>query len=103
MTCQWLEHSKDIIIDNKLNSYCFRYNNLIINVYFDYETEDTSAIIDNCNTIDSSFKMFTSLNVNAGISGYHHSARNFSTAVSEAILALSLNFYFSAHVVEFSQ
>ena len=93
---------KDIIIDNKLNSYCFRYNNLIINVYFDYETEDTSAIIDNCNTIDSSFKMFTSLNVNAGISGYHHSARNFSTAVSEAILALSLNFYFSAHVVEFS-
>ena len=93
---------KDIIIDNKLNSYCFRYNNLIINVYFDYETEDTSAIIDNCNTIDSSFKMFTSLNVNAGISGYHHSARDFSTAVSEAILALSLNFYSSAHVVEFS-
>ena len=26
------------------------------------------------------------------ISGYHHSARDFSTAVSEAILALSLNF-----------
>lgn len=46
--------------------------------------------------------MFTSLNVNAGISGYHHSARDFSTAVSEAILALSLNFYSSAHVVEFS-
>ena len=93
---------KDIIIDNKLNSYCFRYNNLIINVYFDYENEDTSAIIDNCNTIVSSFKKFTSLNVNAGISGYHHSARDFSTAVSEAILALSLNFYSSAHVVEFS-
>ena len=87
---------KDIIIDNKLNSYCFRYNNLIINVYFDYENEDTSAIIDNCNTIVSSFKKFTSLNVNAGISGYHHSARDFSTAVSEAILALSLNFYSSA-------
>lgn len=64
---------KDIIIDNKLNSYCFRYNNLIINVYFDYENEDTSAIIDNCNTIVSSFKKFT-----------------------------SLNFYSSAHVVEFS-
>ena len=93
---------KDIIIDNKINSYCFRYNNLIINVYFDYENEDTSAIIDNCNTIVSSFKKFTSLNVNAGISGYHHSARDFSTAVSEAILALSLNFYSSAHVVEFS-
>lgn len=46
---------KEIVIEEKQNAYCYRYNNLILNVYFQNEIPSSmpSYIIENCQTISN--------------------------------------------------
>lgn len=102
---------KQIIIEEKRNAYCYRYNNMVICVYF---LEGFSAskhlskaspvpkerksllgedILENCREIIEIAKVAQEETVLAGISNHHHSPEEFGTAVSEAIYSLSFHFY----------
>lgn len=90
---------KQIIIEEKRSAYCYRYNNLIISVYF---LDDISSpaifpipddILTNCREIAQIARIAMESDVTAGISNLHHSPEEFGTAVSEAIYSLSFHFY----------
>lgn len=91
---------KKIIIDEKRNAYCYRYNNLIITIYF-MDSEEKGAerssvprnIIENCREIIHIAHALASQNTAVGISRFHQGPENFGIAVSEAIFALTQNFY----------
>lgn len=95
---------KKNIIDEKQNAYCYRYNNLIITIYFLDKTylDIPPYILDNCNEIAEITRTLDSKQVAVGISQYHSGAADFSTAVSEAIYALTLNFYSETSIALFS-
>lgn len=89
---------KEMIIQQKVNSYCFRYDNLILSIYF----QDTlDPIIDNCNEIIQILKGLYSTSITVGISGVHHGVEEFQSATSEAIRTLSLNFYSTSSIAVF--
>lgn len=81
---------KKIIIGEQENVYCYRYNNLIITIYF---FDDLDKILQNCNEIESIMRTLDSTEFSAGISRFHNAPSTFSQAVSEAIQALTLTFY----------
>ena len=84
---------KKIIIEEKQNSYCYRYNNLIINIYFqpsdfarpiDQEDQKSCSftaipdyIIKNCQEISGIAKALGSTEVLTGISALHQSPEVF--------------------------
>lgn len=91
---------KKIIIDEKRNAYCYRYNNLIITIYFMESGEESGSvssvplnIIENCREIIHIAHTLASQNAAVGISRFHQGPEDFGSAVSEAIFALSRNFY----------
>lgn len=108
---------KKIIIEEKQNSYCYRYNNLIINIYFqpsdfarpiDQEYQKSCSftaipdyIIKNCQEISGIAKALGSTEVLTGISALHQSPEVFQAAVSEAIQALTHNFYSEQNISVF--
>ena len=91
---------KKIIIDEKKNAYCYRYNNLIITIYF---YNDLEKILQNCNEIESITKVLDSREISIGISRFHNTPDTFRQAVSEAIQALTLNFYAENNVSLFPE
>lgn len=95
---------KKIIIDEKKNAYCYRYNNLIIAVYFlgDIPTSVPASVLGNCREIAAIAYTLDSREVAIGVSKYHGGASAFSKAVSEAIYALTLNFYSEDNVALFT-
>lgn len=87
------------------NTYCYRYNHLVIAIYTlsqsgnqvpDYILENCAEIADITQTLDSSQAAI-------GISRCHDNAATFSTAVSEAIYALSLTFYTENNIARFTE
>ena len=94
---------KKIVIEEKKDSYCYRYNNLIINVYFQKEasTEVPSSILKNCHEIAEIVSAFSASGILTGISAFHQSPETFQTAVSEAIQALTHNFYSEQNISVF--
>ncbi len=91
---------KKIIIDEKEHAYCYRYNNLIITIYF---LDDPDQILQNCREIESIMRTLDSREISAGISRLHHTPAAFRQAVSEAIQALTLHFYSQDHIALFSE
>lgn len=90
---------KKIIIDEKENAYCYRYNNLIITVYFHGDFEKIRA---NCSEIETIMRTLDSRKISVGISRFHNMPSTFRQAVSEAIQALTFNFYAEKNVSVFS-
>lgn len=95
-----LNHLKELIIRQKSDSYCFRYNNLILSIYYCQELDFVTA---NCNEIILILKRLYSMKVSAGISQLHHGASEFSAAASEAIHTLSLTFYSTSSIAVFDR
>ena len=93
-----INHLKEMIIHQKSNSYCFRYNNLILSVYYYGETE---PVLKNCQEIIHISEHLNSMKVSAGVSQLHHGAKEFSTAAFEAIHSLSLTFYSVSSIAVF--
>lgn len=95
---------KRIIIEEKRNAYCYRYNNLIITVYFLARpcTDVPAEILNNCREIAKIAGSLAERDILAGISNPHSHAPEFGTAVAEAIHALSLTFYASENISLFS-
>lgn len=91
---------KELIIHQKTNSYCFRYNNLILSVYFE---NDPAPVIENCQEIIRIPGQLYSMKVSVGISRLHHGAEEFSAAAYEAIHTLSLAFYSASSVSVFDR
>lgn len=91
---------KKIIIDEKKNAYCYRYNNLIITIYFQ---DDPKSILKNCCEIETITRILDSRKISVGISRFHDAPNSFRQAVTEAIRALTLNFYSENHVSFFSE
>ncbi|MGN0364562.1 MAG: response regulator [Suilimivivens sp.] len=89
---------KKLIIQQKTNSYCFRYDNLILSIYYQ---GDLAPIIENCNEIIDIMKNLYSMQLSVGISQQHQSVEEFSTATFEAIHTLSLNFYSTSNIAVF--
>lgn len=91
---------KKIIINEKHNAYCYRYNNLIMTVYFLDKPQNgpPKDILDNCREIAEIAETFASRHAAVGISLYHSGPAAFGAAVSEAIYALTLNFYSEENV-----
>lgn len=96
---------KRIIIEEKRNAYCYRYNNLIITVYFlnGPGSRIPSDILTNCREIAEMAASLTDRDVVTGISRQHIHAKEFGSAVAEAIRALSLNFYTEGNISLFSE
>ena len=86
---------KKIVIEEKQNAYCYRYNNLIINIYFQEKasTEIPVYILENCHEISGIVSACSGSDILIGISALHQSPESFQSAVSEAIQALTHNFY----------
>lgn len=95
---------KKIIIDEKKNAYCYRYNNLIITIYFldNFEEQIPEYIIQNCQEISTITEMLDSKHVAIGISHCHQNASDFRSAVAEAIHALTQSFYSEKNIFLFS-
>lgn len=92
------------IISEKKGTYCYRYNNLMIAVYlldgcYEYVLD---SILENCQEITVIAQTLDSRQISVGISQYHNTASDFSYAVSEAIHALTLNFYYEKSIALFS-
>lgn len=94
---------KKIVIEEKKNTYCYRYNNLILNVYFQNQPSASvpEYILENCREISGIVKAFSSSEILTGISALHQSPEAFQTAVSEAIQALTHNFYSEQNISVF--
>ena len=90
---------KKIIFYEKDNAYCYRYNNLIITVYFH---GDFNKIFADCSEIEAIMRTLDSREISVGISRFHTEPAAFRQAVSEAIRALPLNFYAENNVSVFS-
>lgn len=95
---------KKIIAEEKQNAYCYRYDNLIITIYFLEQHCQTvpSYILNSCKEIAAIAFALDSRQVAIGISHCHSGAAGFSTAVSESIHALTLNFYSESNIALFS-
>ncbi|MBD5550495.1 MAG: response regulator [Lachnospiraceae bacterium] len=91
---------KKIIIDEKKNAYCYRYNNLILVIYFH---SDQEKILQNLHEIEAITRILDSREISAGISRFHNTPATFRQAVSEAIQALTLNFYTENNIALFSE
>lgn len=91
---------KKIIIDEKKNAYCYRYNNLIITIYF---YSELNVVLKNCSEIEAIMRMLDSREISVGISRFHDTPVSFRQAVTEAIRALTLNFYAENNVSFFSE
>ena len=86
---------KEIIITEKKNAYCYRYDDLIITIYF-LETVTDSVpkyILSNCHEIIDIAYTLDSYVITAGISRCHTTPSSFGLAVSEAICSLRSLFY----------
>ncbi len=99
-----MDSLKNIMISGKKNAYCYRYNNLMVAVYFlDGASECVpESILDNCREIGVIAQTLDSRQASVGISQYHSGAAEFSHGVSEAIYALTLNFYCEKNIALFS-
>lgn len=86
---------KEIMIKQKSDNYCYRYNSLIISVYFCREEkgEIPESILQNCREITSIITSLYGQEISIGISRHHNSPDEYSVAVFESIHALTLNFY----------
>lgn len=94
---------KKIIINEKHNAYCYRYNNLIMTIYFldKPHSGPPKDIMDNCREIAEIAETLASRHAAVGISLCHSGASEFGAAVSEAIYALTLNFYSEENISMF--
>ena len=95
---------KKIIIGEQQNAYCYRYNNLIITIYFLEQPCPAvpSYILNNCKEIAAIAFALDSRQVAVGISHCHSGAASFGAAVSESIHALTLDFYSENNISLFS-
>lgn len=100
-----LSSLKQIIIKEKRNAYCYRYNQLILTVYFQNVPIHTvpNEILANCREIIELSAVFNIPDVTVGISACHSGGSEFGRAVSEAIQTLSLNFYSEDRISIFAQ
>lgn len=94
---------KAIIKDQQIESHCFRYNNIVLTAYFCDQNSYIEPIVEDCKDIENLFQEQYDKQLDIGISAHHSTARHFSKAASEAITALSLNFYSSSHIIAFSK
>lgn len=96
---------KKIVINEKRNAYCYRYNNLIIAIYFAEapQKDIPRDILDNLREIVAITETFEEKHSAAGLSKLHCKAAEFGTAVSEAIYALTTNFYSEDNLAVFSE
>jgi two-component system response regulator YesN len=91
---------KELIIQQKNNNYYFRYDNLILSIYFSPQIE---PVIEHCSETALILESLYSLKLSIGISQLHHGGKDFSTAVAQAIHTLSLNFYSSSCIAVFTE
>ena len=100
-----ISNLKRIIIEEKKNAYCYRYNHLIITVYFQdcMNASVPDDILKNCREIIAITAALNISDVTVGLSTCHRQACEFGTAVSEAIQALALNFYSEDHLSLFEE
>lgn len=94
---------KAIIKDQQIESHCFRYNNIVLTAYFCDQNSYIEPIVEDCKDIENLFQEQYDKQLDIGISAHHSTAAYFSKAASEAITALSLNFYSSSHIIAFSK
>ena len=94
---------KDIIKDQQIESHCFRYNNMVLTAYFCDQNSYIGPIVEDCKEIEYLFQEQYGKQLDIGISAHHSTAKHFSKAASEAITALSLNFYSASHIIAFSR
>lgn len=95
---------KELMISQKIKSYCFRYNNLIMNIYFYPRQEEIpSRIIIHCQEITAMMNTFYKKKIVIGISRYHSGIDEFSVAGYEAIYALSFTFYSEGNIAVFNE
>lgn len=91
---------KELIIRQKSNNYCYRYNSLILSIYFCSELE---TVTEHCQEIIHISEHLYAMKASAGISRLHHGAEEFSAAASEAIHTLSLTFYSVSSIAVFDR
>lgn len=96
---------KNIIINGKKNAYCYRYNNLIVTVHFldKQMSVPPNEIITNLQELISITESFDTRHAAVGLSRCHQGSKEFGTAVSEAISALSMNFYSETNLALFTE
>ena len=91
---------KELIITLKKDSYCFKYNNLVLSIYY---LTDIIPVIENANEIANVLQNLYSQKASIGISQQHHGFLEFQAATSEAIHTLSLNFYSTSCIAIFDK
>lgn len=96
---------KQIIIKEKKQAYCYRYNQLIITIYFQESKKTTvpTELLKNCKAILDLATVFNIPDVTVGISACHQGGSEFGHAVSEAIQTLSLSFYSEGQISVFEE
>lgn len=94
-----------IIKEKRADCYCYRYNNLILAIYFSSVSGSGAplAIWNNCREITAIAGSLAEKEIVVGISNQHCGGREFGAAAAEAIRALSLNFYAEGNISFFSE
>ena len=66
---------------------------MVLTAYFCDQNSYIGPIVEDCKEIEYLFQEQYGKQLDIGISAHHSTAKHFSKAASEAITALSLNFY----------
>lgn len=101
---------------------CFRYNNLILGIYraggeapghpgrpghpgsSGYPASDIpAALLNRCRDIQETARSMYGMEISVGISSLHEDGAGYAAAVSEAINALTRNFYSAGSIAAYSQ
>ena len=76
---------------------------MVLTAYFCDQNSYIGPIVEDCKEIEYLFQEQYGKQLDIGISAHHSTAKHFSKAASEAITALSLNFYSASHIIAFSR
>lgn len=95
---------KNIMNREENHHYCYRYNNLILSIYNEKigTKQVPHTILNHCGEILNIVTAISAWELSVGISGHHAGAWEFSTAVSEAIQTLTMNFYAEENIAVYS-
>lgn len=96
---------KEIIINQKANGYCYRYNNLILFISFAEKETDSLPqwVRPACLEIAEMIHSLYGQELSIGISSHHTRGTDFSSAAAQAISALTINFYSDSNISVFTE
>lgn len=100
----YINSVKEIIINQNLAGYCYRYNHLIILVCFvpPAQQDVPGWLIPSCEELSDMIVSLYECELSIGISNYHCLEADFSLAAREAISAMTLNFYSNSNIAFFA-